>query len=115
MAVKSPITGLKKIVFFSAHSLQTNQSILFQGDENTLSSTTDEGGNLVLGAASKNGRVLALGDVSFMTAPYNQVANNATLVSNIATFLGGEKGANHWQTFPMVFYIQVVVWQNDEH
>jgi len=115
MAANSPITrGLKKVVFFSAHSLQTNQSILLQGDENTLSSTTDEGGNLVLGAASKNGRVLALGDVSFMTAPYNQVANNATLVSNIATFLGGEKRARTLADFPYVFSNQVVVLAKNE-
>lgn len=115
MAVNSPLTkGLKKVVLFSAHSLQTNQPILLQGDENTLSSTTDEGGNLVLGATSKNGRVLALGDVSFMTAPYNQVANNSTLVSNIATFLGGEKRARTLADFPFVFFNQVVVLAKNE-
>jgi hypothetical protein len=85
---KDPLTqSLSKVVFFSTHSIKTGQTALIKGDAHSLSSLTDTGGGLVTAAASQQGKVLAIGNMTFLTNPYYQVADNQQLVLNIGKFL----------------------------
>lgn len=91
---ENPLTkGLKLIVFYGVHSVQANTGIpLAWGNANTLSSLTDRSGVSSPMALSANGQVLAVGDFSFLTNPFNQVADNALLLNSIAEFaLNGER------------------------
>lgn len=90
----NPLTqGLQMVVFYGAHSVRAeNGTILAQGSAKTFSSLTDQGGNLTTLALSANQQVLAAGDFSFLTNPYNQVADNSRLLAQIANFaLSGER------------------------
>lgn len=81
--------ALNQIVFYGSHSLQVGpggESVLM-GDENTSSSDTDRPGGLTLAASSEDGRVLALGDIHFLTAPYYTVHDNSAFIARIADFL----------------------------
>lgn len=81
--------GLDQVVFYGSHSLQVGSSAkaLLTGDDNTWSSATDRPGGLVLAAVGGNGRVLALGDINFLTQPYYTVYDNGRFIAQIADFL----------------------------
>lgn len=83
------VDGLEQLAFYSTHSLQLGPAseALITADDNTWSSDTDRAGGLVLAASGGNGRVLALGDVHFLTTPYNTVYDNGQFVTRIADFL----------------------------
>ena len=83
------VDGLDEIVVYSTHSIQTGPKAkaIITADDNTWSSATDRPGGLVLAAKSENGRVLALGDVHFLTDPYYTVYDNSHFIANIADFL----------------------------
>jgi hypothetical protein len=90
----NPITaGLQMAVFYGAHSIQTNAgTALMRANKNTFSSVTDKTGAFAPLVLSSNGQVLAAGDFSFLTNPFNQVADNGLLLGSIADFaLGGER------------------------
>ncbi len=102
--------GLNKVALYGSHSLETNTGVsLLVGSDKTYSSETD---SLPLGdsqpgwtaaALSQNGNVLALGDFSFLTPPYNTVADNAVLIDNIADFLLSGTRTYNLSLFPYVF------------
>jgi hypothetical protein len=101
--------GLKQVVFYAAHSVSTDSGTpLFIGSDKTLSSNTDTGGGLSTGAISTDGNVLVLGDFTFLTPPYNRVADNGTLIGNIADFLVGGTRKPALANFPYVFNISPV-------
>lgn len=81
--------GLEQVVFYGSHSLQVGPTgdVLLAADDNTWSSATDRPGGLALAATSREGRVLALGDVHFLFAPYYTVFDNSHFISRIADFL----------------------------
>jgi hypothetical protein len=79
--------GLKQVVFYSAQSLALAPQKVIMGDANVFSSLTDQGGSLAVMAAGADGRVIALGDMTFMTLPYIQVMDNQKLVENLAAYL----------------------------
>jgi len=107
---ESPITaGLNALVFYSAHSLKTTQKALVTGDDNTLSSSNDQPGKLPVAAASNDGRVLALGDMTFMNGAYVQIADNQRLVQNITTFLLAAAPERDLRSFPHLFTRPVVI------
>ena len=83
------LTELEQIVFYGSHSLQVGPtgSVLLAGDDNTWSSATDRPGELALAATSREGQVLALGDVHFLFAPYYTVFDNSRFIAHIADFL----------------------------
>ncbi|MFQ5400159.1 MAG: hypothetical protein ACE5E7_11245 [Anaerolineae bacterium] len=85
----SLVDGLEKLAFYGSHSLQIGPggSPLLMGDDNTWSSATDRPGGLVLAATSVIGRVLALGDIHFLTEPYFTVFDNSQFIARIADFL----------------------------
>lgn len=104
------VDGLEQLAAYSAHSIQTgpDAKALITADENTWSSATDRPGGLIFAASSENGRVLALGDVHFLTNPYYTVYDNSQFIANIADFLtASEERALTLADFPY-FYQQPV-------
>jgi hypothetical protein len=97
--------GLKQVAFYGTHSVAADSGVLLlEGAKSTRSSLNDAHNPAEGGAAlSENGNVLAFGDFTFLTPPYNNVADNAALVGNIADFLLGGKRTQTLATFPYVF------------
>jgi len=90
----NPLTkDLHMVVFYGTHSIRAENGMeLATGDEKSVSSLTDHGNGLAPLALSSNGQVLAMGDFSFITDPFNQVADNSILLAHIADFaVGGER------------------------
>lgn len=108
---KSDLTwGLKQVVLYGAHSLQTDSGFpMLIGDDKTLSSQTDAtpGNDPKKGWAgavlSKDGNVLAFGDFTFLTTPYDTVADNSTLINNIADYLLNGQRKITLANFPYLF------------
>lgn len=103
--------GLKEVVFYSAQSISQSPTPLIRGDKNTLSSLDDKGGALALAAASQDGSVVAIGDVTFMTVPYIQVADNQLLMRNLVTFLlsNNSQRTHDLEDYPYLFYHDIVI------
>ncbi len=76
--------GLKRVVFYTANSV-FGDGIIFTGND-TFSSSRTEKGRYAVAAMTENSRVLAIGDVTFMSEPYDVMDNNR-LIYNIADFL----------------------------
>ncbi len=76
--------GLQRIVFYTAGSVFGN-GIIFT-DSDTYSSSRGEKGRYAVAAMASDSRVLAIGDVTFLSEPYNVLDNNR-LIYNIADFL----------------------------
>lgn len=76
--------GLHTIVFYTASSV-FGPGIIFT-DNNTYSSSKGEKGRYSVSALTENSRILAIGDVTFLSEPYNVMDNNR-LIYNIADFL----------------------------
>ncbi len=96
--------GLGKVVFYAAHSIQTDSGkLLLRSAENTFSSQTDTGGGLSSGAMDAGGQVLAFGDMTFLQPPYNQAADNPILIRHMADFLLEAKRVHDLQEFPFLF------------
>lgn len=108
---KSDLTwGLKKVALYGAHSVKTDSGLtLLVGGDKTFSSETDATPSndpkqgWAASALSADGNVLAVGDFTFMQTPYNTVADNSTLVNNIADFLLGGAHQITLADFPFVF------------
>jgi hypothetical protein len=81
--------GVNELAFYGSHSLQvgTAGTALLTADDNTWSSATDRAGGLTVAATNDNGRVLAIGDIHFLTAPYYTVFDNSRFIAHIADFL----------------------------
>jgi hypothetical protein len=111
-----PLTAkLTKVVFYAAHPVSTKTGTpLIRADTHTLSSRTDTGGDLAAAALSANGQVLALGDLTFLTAPYYQVADNSRLIGNLADFLLSGKRTHDLADMPFIFTrpVSIVPTQN---
>lgn len=56
-----------------------------------------------MAATSTNGRVLAIGDMSFMTAPFYQVEDNQQFILNIADFLSTSERVYDLLDYPYIF------------
>jgi hypothetical protein len=102
--ISSPVTeNLSKIALYSVHSIRTKQAALVEGDANTFSSLTDKGTDLVVAASAEKNKVFALGDITFLTLPYNQVADNQNLILNISKFLTNSTPEMTLKSFPYLF------------
>jgi hypothetical protein len=101
--------GLEQLAFYGSHSIQTgtNSQPLLSADENTWSSATDRRGGLALAAKDRSGRVLAVGDIDFLSEPYYTVYDNSRFISQLADFLVGAQRAYVMADFPY-FYDQSV-------
>jgi hypothetical protein len=102
--------GLKQVAFYGTHSIKSPSGlILLRGTESTLSSVGDAYDPAQGGAAlSENGNVLVFGDFTFLTPPYQNAANNATLIANIADFILGGKQTVTLASFPYIFTQSVI-------
>lgn len=80
---------LETLVFYGSHSLQVGPGadVLLEAGDDTWSSATQRAGGLALAAVSEEGRVLALGDVDFLSAPEYAVYDNGRFVAHVADFL----------------------------
>lgn len=104
--------GLKQVVFYGSHSLKAPTPLIV-GNNNTLSSITDQGKNLAVAGSAADGKVLALGDLNFLLPPYSRVADNARLIENIATFLAHEPRQRALADFPYLFTRPVTLMVED--
>lgn len=92
---ESPFTeSVSELVFYGSHSIDMGSSAtaVLRGDDNTWSSATDRPGGLTLAASSQDGRVLALGDLHFLTEPYYTSYDNGRFIAHIANFLTASDG-----------------------
>lgn len=113
---KSDLTwGLKRVALYGVHSVQTDSGLaLLIGGDKTLSSETDatpqgdSKNGWAAAALSSDGNVLAIGDFTFFTPPYNTVADNGILIQNIADFLVGGARQAALENFPYVFQGEAV-------
>ncbi|HRJ56445.1 MAG TPA: hypothetical protein PLV64_09190 [Anaerolineales bacterium] len=103
---KSELTfGLKQVALYGLRSVESPSGlVLFQAADTTRSSTNDAHDPGQGGAAlNAEENVAAIGDFTFLSAPYNAYTDNATLIANLADFaLGGEQSQT-LANFPFLF------------
>ncbi len=109
-----PLTsGLQTVALYAARSVQTHTGTpLLSGDGATLSSLTDAGGGLAAAALGPGSQTLALGDLTFLTPPYDTVADNPRFIQNLAEFLIGGERRLDLRDLPFVFSGPVSVVQS---
>ncbi len=95
--------GLDKVVFFAAHSLKTESPPLILGDDDTLSPIRTGETGLTPAVLAGEGRFLALGDLTFLIAPYNTIADNDRFMSNIADWLATDTRDWSLTEFPYLY------------
>ena len=102
--------GLERLALYSSHSLQLGPAAtaVLSANDDTWSSATDRPGGLTLAALSPAdsdaGQLLAIGDVHFLTEPYNTVYDNGAFVARVADFLaGGGDSTGTLAGFPYFF------------
>ncbi|MFQ6051196.1 MAG: hypothetical protein ACE5K4_05840 [Candidatus Hydrothermarchaeota archaeon] len=91
-------SNLKKIVFFSACSLDPKKYGLIFTSNDTYSSKREETGRY--SPVLMRGPVLAIGDATFLKQPYNDVAQNNQFISNLVDFLIKSMRRYHLSDFP---------------
>ena len=103
-----PLTaGLEQVVFYAAHSIETEEPALITAGGETRSSASQRSDPLPVAALAAEGQVLALGDLIFLTEPYNAAYDNDRFIANIADFLGGAARTYELADFPYFFGKQV--------
>jgi hypothetical protein len=103
-----PLTaGLTQVVFYATHSIVSDQPALIRGSGDTRSSRGEGASDLVVATLAADGRVLALGDLTFMTEPYSDTHDNHRLISNVADFLASAQRRYVLGDFPFFFDYQV--------
>lgn len=80
---------LKRIALYTAGSITSPDLGIVFTDENTFSSLSPTKKNLSPIALAKDGKVLAIYDLTFFTEPWNTAADNNQLITNIANWLTG--------------------------
>ncbi|HEY4689720.1 MAG TPA: hypothetical protein VIK33_10440 [Anaerolineae bacterium] len=99
-----PLTrGLNTVIFFAAHSLRSNGRAIVLGESDTKSPVRSGETALTAAALNADGRVLALGDITVLTAPYHTVADNDRFLSNLADWLAGASREWTLAEFPYLF------------
>jgi hypothetical protein len=108
---KSELTfGLSEVALYGSRSVESaSGQILLQGAATNLSSADDAHDPNAGGAAlSADGSVVAFGDFTFLSAPYNTYTDNAILIQNLADFaLSGNRVVN-LNNFPYLFQEKTV-------
>jgi len=102
--------GLQQVALYGTHSVKSPSGlILLRGTESTLSSIGDAHDPAEGGAAlSGNGNVIAFGDFTFLSTPYQNAADNNTLIANLADFALGGKQTPTLANFPYIFTQSIV-------
>jgi hypothetical protein len=99
--------GLAQVVFYATHSILSEQPALIAAGGETRSSSSERAGTLTVAALAAGGAVLAVGDLTFMTEPYDAAYDNDLFVSHIADFLTGAPRQYDLADFPLFFGDQV--------
>lgn len=101
----APLTeGLKQIVFYGARSVNlTDGQALIRGDENVLSSLNDQPGEYTVLGLDPSGNVAAIGSYTFMTPPFDQSADNARFIQNLAEFALSAQRTPDLSAYPYLF------------
>ena len=95
--------GVEELVFFGTRSIQSEAPGLVVSSRGTLSNADDRAEQPAAAVLAAEGKVLALGDSSFLTEPFNGVAGNDRFVSNIADFLSQAARSYALDEFPYFF------------
>jgi hypothetical protein len=95
--------GVNSVILFAAHSLRSEGEVLLAGDANTQSSLRTGESDLAAGVLSAQGCTLALGDLTFLTAPYHTMGDNDRFLSNVADWLLGAEREWDLRDFPYLF------------
>ncbi|UCG24003.1 MAG: hypothetical protein JSW55_18035 [Chloroflexota bacterium] len=105
MADSALTEGLEQLAFYGSHSSQAGPDgrPLLSADDDTWSSATDRSGGLALGALGADDRVLALGDIEFLSEPYYTVYDNSRFISQMADFLTGAERDFVLTDFPFFY------------
>ena len=103
-ASDQPLTGgLEEIVLSAAHSIRSDGTPLIWGDEKTFSNVRTGENKLSAAVLAEAGRVLALGDVTFLTPPNHSIADNDHFLSNLADWASSDSRVWDVEDFPYLF------------
>lgn len=105
----SVVEGINELIFYSAHSISSSTEKILVSDAETKSSLDVDGELLSISALDASGNVLAIGDLTFMTSPYNQVVDNNRFIMNIAKFISDGDRTKLLADFPFVFNTHIGV------
>lgn len=106
--------GLSTVAFYGVSPIATNTGTpLIVGDENTLSSRTDTSGDWAPLVRNQSGDVIALGDLTFLTPPYDQIADNQLLISHLIEFLVSGERQRDLTDYPFIFQQPVAILESD--
>jgi hypothetical protein len=95
--------GLNEVVFYGTHSIVSQEPVLIATSGETRSSDSQRSDQLPVAVLAAEGQVLALGDLTFLTEPYNAAYDNDRLVAHIADFLSGVQRQYDLADFPYFF------------
>ncbi|GMR10197.1 MAG: hypothetical protein BMS9Abin28_1018 [Anaerolineae bacterium] len=113
---ESPLTkDLATLTMYAARSVYTEAGTpLVLGGETVFSSTTDTGGGLSVAALSPNEGALALGDLTFLQPPYDNVTDNRQFIDNLADYLIAGDREVALEDLPFVFTGPVALVQSGD-
>lgn len=95
---------LETVIFFAAHSLRGDGRALIAGDAATRSSLRTGETDLAAALLSAGDHVLALGDLTFLTAPYHTQGDNDRFLGHIADWLAVDsRQRENFEDFPRIF------------
>ena len=96
-----PVTGqLSTIVLYTASSITGEAEPLITADSNTRSSRREGTTTLSPMVLALDGRVLAIGDTTFIRPPFNEVLDNDQFLLNLAEFLTTSERRFDLEDFP---------------
>ena len=99
----SPLTGgIDSLVLFATYSIRGGVPLI-TGDDQTFSNKRTGETGLAPAVFAADGNVLALGDLTMLTAPYHTVAGNDRFLSNLAGWLGEDGRDWDLADFPYLF------------
>ena len=92
--------GLSTIALYATGSITGEAEPLIFGDENTRSSRREGAAFLTPMVSTMEGRVVAIGDSTFMRPPFNEVVDNDLFLANLADFLTTSERTFDLEDFP---------------
>ena len=101
------VAGIEQLVFYASHSIITEQEPLVATDGETRSSASEWNGPRTVAVLAADRSVLALGDLTFITEPYNTVYDNDLFLANVADWLAGGQRRYELDDFPFFFRDEV--------
>lgn len=101
------LEGVEQLVFYASHSIVTEQEALIATEGETRSSDSEWNGPRAVAVLAAEGAVLGLGDLTFITEPYNTVHDNDLFLANIADWLSGGQRLYELEDFPFFFRDEV--------